>query len=472
MPALSRRVSAFTCSLAFAAAANAAPLPAPVARALADAGIPDSAVALIVQEAGAVAPRFAHNAAQPMNPASVMKLVTTYAALELLGPAYTWRTEALARGELREGVLRGELILRGGGDPALGHEQLWLLLRQLRAQGLREIRGDLVLDRSRYAPAPHDPGAFDGEPLAAYNVGPDALLLAHKAMRLRLAPAAGTPKVTSEPPLDGLEVLSLLRPAAGECGDWKEGVRADLFEHGEHARLVLTGAYPSACGEQTLPLGVLDHPAFVLGAFRSLWRELGGTLQGRVRDATTGADALPLASTVSPPLAVVIRDINKFSNNVMARQLLLTLGAEKVRVPAAESDGAAAIQAWLAAKGWSVPELVIENGSGLSRRERISAGALARLLQAAYAGPLMPEFVASLPLLAVDGTLRRRLPGAPVAGRAHVKTGYLAEVRALAGYVLDRAGRRWVVVFLVNHPQAAAARQAQDALLEWVFQGD
>jgi D-alanyl-D-alanine carboxypeptidase/D-alanyl-D-alanine-endopeptidase (penicillin-binding protein 4) len=342
-----------------------------------------------------------------LNPASVMKLVTTYAGLELLGPAYAWKTEAYASGPLRDGVLEGDLVLKGYGDPRLGYEQFWLLLRQLRAKGLREIRGDLVLDRSHFTAVAHDPARFDNEPLRPYNVGPDALLLNFKSV---------------------------------------------------------------SCEEQRWNIAVQDHPQFVLGVFRQLWTELGGTFTGDVRDGPVPAEARAVGVLPSPTLAEVVRDINKFSNNVMARQLFLTLGMESGKRPAGAADADAAIRAWLDARGLAVPELVLENGSGLSRRERISAEGLGRVLQAAWRSAVMPELIASLPVTATDGTMRKRLKQNGVAGQAHIKTGSLEGVRSIAGYVLDKSGRRWIVVFFVNHAGAGGAQAAQDALLQWVYE--
>jgi len=166
-----------------------------------------------------------------------------------------------------------------------------------------------------------------------------------------------------------------------------------------------------------------------------------------------------------------VRDMNKFSNNVMARQLYLTLGAEGFGEPGTEGKSERVIREWLAGKGLAMPELVLENGSGLSRTERISARNLGLLLLTSFQSPVMPEFLASLPLAAVDGTMRKRLGDASVAGQAHIKTGSLTGVRAIAGYVLDASGRRLVVVSIVNHPNAVNAEAAQDALLDWVHQG-
>jgi D-alanyl-D-alanine carboxypeptidase/D-alanyl-D-alanine-endopeptidase (penicillin-binding protein 4) len=448
-------------------------LPSPVAAALKAADIPQSAISLVVQEAGSTTPRVSVNAAQPMNPASVMKLVTTYAALELLGPAYTWRTEAYGSGALSEGVLAGDLYLKGYGDPKLTFEGFWLLLRRLYARGIREIRGELVLDRSHFEPLVHDSGAFDGEPLRPYNVGPDAMLINFKSVSFLFLPdsARGKVDVIAQPALAQLDVLNLLKLGGGPCHDLRAMLRPDITYNGPNARIVFTGTYPESCGEKTWSLGLLDHPQYAHGLFRQLWQELGGTVSGGMREGKVPVEARLLASSESPSLSEVMRDINKFSNNVMARQLLLTLGAESAKRPARPEDGERAVRQWLTQKGLSMPELVLENGSGLSRRERISGGSLARLLQAAYRSAVMPEFIASMPLVAVDGTMRKRLNDRPVAGNAHIKGGSLEGVSTMAGYVLDVKGKQQVVVFLVNHANAGAARAAHDALLQWVYAG-
>jgi len=234
-------------------------------------------------------------------------------------------------------------------------------------------------------------------------------------------------------------------------------------------RLTFSGRYATSCGERERSYSVLPHAQYVLGLFRELWRELGGTFTGTVRDGTVGADARLIAAVESPPLAQVVRDMNKFSNNVMARQLFLTLGAEGAGEPATQEKAERVIREWLTGKGLSAPELILENGSGLSRTERISARNLGLLLLSSFRSPVMPEFIASLPLAAVDGTMKKRLSDAGVAGQAHIKTGTLTGVRSMAGYVLDAQGRRLVVVSMVNHPNAANAQAAQDALLAWIY---
>ncbi len=458
-----------------ALSARASDLPAPVAQALKAAGIPPAATAVWVREVDAVTPRLALNARAAMNPASTMKLVTTFAALDLLGPAYVWKTEAFATGPSSDGVLAGDLYLRGGGDPKLTYDQFERLLRQIRARGIRDIRGDLVLDRGAFELAAADPGRFDAQPMRPYNVAPDALLLNFKAVTLQLIPdpAQKALLVAMEPAPANLDLVNKITLGNGNgngCGDWKERLRADVFGHGQTTRLVLTGVYPQSCGEQRWNIAVQEHPQFVLGVFLQLWAELGGSLSGGVREAAVPTDARALGLLASPTLGEVVRDINKYSNNVMARQLFLTLGMEAGRRPAGAEDADAAIRSWLEVRGLGIPELVLENGSGLSRRERISAEGLGRLLQAAWKSAVMPELMASLPVTATDGTMKKRLRQNGIAGQAHIKTGSLEGVRSIAGYVLDKGGRRWIVVFFVNHPNAGGAQAAQDALLQWVYE--
>ncbi|MGE5467627.1 MAG: D-alanyl-D-alanine carboxypeptidase/D-alanyl-D-alanine-endopeptidase [Ignavibacteria bacterium] len=447
-------------------------LPAPVAEALKAFAIPPAAVAVYVQEVGAAAPRLAINAGRPMNPASVMKLVTTYTALGMLGPAYTWKTEVRADAPVTEGRLAGNLYIRGSGDPKLTFEQFWLLLRQLRAQGIRDIEGDLVLDRSIFQ-VPADEAAFDDQPLRAYNVAPDALLVGFKAIRIGLAPdpAARAVQLAVEPQPANLDVVNRIRLGNNGCGDWKDALRADLSRHAERFRLVVTGSYSASCGQKNWLLGVMPHDLYVRGVFEQLWSELGGSIKGGVRDGAAPAGARLVASIESPGLAEIVRDINKFSNNVMARQLFLTLGAENGKRPARPADAESTVREWLAAHGLAFPDLVIENGSGLSRQERVTAESLGRLLQSAWKSPLMPEFVASLPLAAVDGTMKKRFNGNGAAGQMHIKTGTLEGVKSIAGYVLDAKGRNQAVVFIINHPNAQAGQAAQDALLQWVYEG-
>ncbi len=464
-----------------AAAAGAAALPAQVTAALEQAHVAEANRAFVVVPLDGGPLQLALQGSVPMNPASTMKLLTTFAALSTLGPNYHWHTEALSRHAPSGGRLDGDLIIRGSGDPSLVVERWWLFVERLRALGIREIRGNLVIDRSGYALPVDASGSIDGNELRPYNVAPDALLVNFKTVGFTFTPlaGAGSARVAVLPPLDGMKPIAPPRLAGGPCGDWKGRLQAD-FSH--PLAPAFHGSYPRACGEKTWYVSLLSPDNYALASFRALWRTAGGVFHGGVRDGVAGAGDIVLVDQESPPLAEVIRDINKNSNNVMARQLFLSLGAapaEPLRggtagehatpapaEPASTARSARVVQAWLDREGMPMPELVLQNGSGLSRQERISAGGLARLLVRAWHSNEMPNFLASLPMAGVDGTMKDR-PGA--SGAAYVKTGTLAEVRALAGYVFAASGHRYVVVALINDAHAEAAQDAHDLFLEWVF---
>ncbi len=441
-----------------------AELPEPIERALAAAGIHEANVALVIQPLDSPTPLVSHGADRPLNPASVMKLLTTLAALETLGPAHTFKTRVLLTGEIKGDTLQGDLVLKGGGDPSLTLERFWLLLREVRAQGIRHIAGDVLIDQSCYDLAPEDPGAFDQAPLRPYNAPPAALLVDFNTLSLRLAPENGALRLTLDPP--GLPVRGQVRLTDQACNGWQAGLAYRLAE----GALWVSGSYPAACGAGSLRLSLLPPDQAVAAAFRALWAELGGSLSGEVLAAHTPPEARVLLEFESLPLARIVTDINEYSNNVMTRMLFLNLGALREGPPATLAKGEAALRDWLTARGLTMPELVIENGSGLSRIERISAASLARLLRYAASRPVFHDFIASLPTLGLEGTLRQRLAASPLSGRAWLKTGTLNGARNLAGYVMDAQGRLHLFVFLVNHPRAAAAAAAQDAALTWLDQ--
>ena len=444
-------------------------LPASINSALKRAAIPVSAVGTYVQQIEDGNILIAANNSLPMIPASTMKLVTSAAALDLLGPTYTWKTRVYVDGVRSGDILYGNVIFKGGGDPKLVVENFWLLLRQIRARGVREIRGNVILDRSLFAEISFDPAQFDGDPLKPYNAGPDALLLNYGALTLHFMPdnATGRVIVTTEPPLAGIDIHA---PALGDgpCDAWRSKLQLVVLP----TKITVGGKLASTCGEKSwaiYPYGWTQTQYFGR-VFRQMWRDTGGTFEGDVVDGMPGPSAVLIAEHESISLPEILRDMNKFSNNVMARQLLFTISTLNSVFPATPERGAQVIKTWLSEKGIDNPELTIENGAGLSRNERISPGTLGRLLVKAYRAPTMPEFVSSLPLAGFDGTMRRRLQDRAVAGNAHIKTGTLNEVRAIAGYVLAASGRHYAVVNFINHPNASRGQEAQDLLLQWIYE--
>ena len=455
----------YSLPLIFLLATNtqAVTLPSAVTKELRKADIPLSGVAIIVQEINKPTPLIHLNAAQPMNPASTMKLLTTYAGLEILGPAYRWKTEAYLDGKLENGVLYGDVIFKGYGDPKLTIQEFWLWLRELRQRGLREIRGDILLDRDFFEKTSFDPAAFDSKPNRAYNVGPDALLLSFNALHLRLLPDAGRTIALLEPELHGYQLVNHITTSDKLSCNEEDAYHSHL----ERGKIVLEGNIPANCGEAQDYFSLLAPDEYFFAVFTSLWQELGGQIHGKVRVGSVPESLAAFSTHLSPPLSELIRDINKFSNNTMARQLFLTLGTHDSAV-ASIAQSTSTLEHWLETKKLRFPELVLENGAGLSRIDRISAHHLAELLERASQSPYSAELEASLPILGMDGTVKRRFRDSEIAGRAHLKTGTLGGAKSIAGYVHASSGKRWILVFIINHPNAKFGQAAQDSLIEWV----
>lgn len=453
---------------AIGAAASANGLPAEVTQALQQAEIPLHAVSFVIQPLNTTKPVLAHRADQAMNPASVMKLLTSVVALEKLGPVFTWQTRVWAEGEIRQRTLYGDLIIQGEGDPTLTLERLWLLQREIRARGIDSIQGNLILDTHLFELPALDAGALDGEPLAVYNALPGALLANYNATTVRLRAVENNVQITHDLNLSELTMTSQLVVDDMPCGEWKDRLSLITFD-AVHKELRFEGRYARDCGEKQLNLNVFDPAHHFDATFRAMWKQSGGELSGHTQLGKAPDDRAALISFTSLPLAEALRSLNKYSNNVMTRNLYLTLGAAHAGAPATLEKSRRAIDAWLMEKKINAPELVLENGAGLSRIERVSARNLVRILQAVYTSPYFSEFESALPIVAVDGTLKRRFTDTPVAGRAHLKSGTLQDVRALAGYVLNRSGQRVIFVMMINHPNAERADGAQRALLAWTY---
>ncbi len=447
-----------------------AELPATVTNALKAAGIPAKNVAVYVQSVESNNATLSHNADKSMNPASVMKLVTTNAALDMLTPAYRWKTEVYRDGDVVNGVLQGNLIIKGYGDPSFKAQDFWRMLMSLQQAGIKEIKGDLVIDKSYFAKDIANKKIFDDETWRAYNAEPSAFLVNGRNTSFKFIATDSSVSVNQEFELNEIQIVNNMKLVQGACGDWRSRFSYEVKPNSIGATVTFNGTFSPDCGERYLELSVFDDEKYAFYTFKKLWRGLGGSFTGQLKTQEIPIGAVKVLEQFSDPLAYVVRDINKWSNNLMARQLLLTLAAEKLGAPATEVNGATVLKTWLAYRGLKFDELIIENGSGLSRIERISAEHLGKMLVSTYNSPEMPEFMASLPILALDGTVKKRLNDSASNGRAHLKTGSIDGVSSIAGYVLDANNHRYVLVMLVNHPKAAASKNAQDALIEWVHQ--
>ncbi|OON59331.1 D-alanyl-D-alanine carboxypeptidase/D-alanyl-D-alanine-endopeptidase [Massilia sp. KIM] len=478
-----RRLSLSLAAALFAASGFAhAQLPDAVAQALAQNGLPEDALGVLVLKGDQVL--LSHQSALPMQPASTMKLVTTMVGLERLGPVFRGRTELRTTGAIEGEVLRGNLILKGGADADLSGEALENMLRALRYQGVRRIEGDLVLDRELFQPARMDLGLppFDEAPEAYYNVIPDALLVNKNMVQLDMRSTGKRLQLRMQPELEQVSIGSEMSLVDADCAKWEDGWKLPEARRQPDGRIriVLRGTFPRNC-VRSYGINVLDRDDYVGRLVRQKWKELGGRISGKTVTGATPPASTLLAEHSARMLPELLRDINKPSDNALARTLFLSLGSLQpdpatgsAALPANGEPTAAraeaAVREWMRAQRIDDTGFVIENGSGLSRIERISPQQMAYLLQAGLRSPWAPEFQASMPIAAMDGTLRRRLQGSAAAGRARLKTGTLRNVTALAGYVPDANGSLCVFVAMVNSEQAGngRGRAVLDTLVDWV----
>jgi len=409
---------------------------------------------------------------KPRNPASTIKLLTTLVALDVLGPAYHWRTDVYAQGEIIDGRLDGDLVLKGYGDPFLVTRRVWQLLHNIRLAGVREISGDLLIDDSWFDVSYYDPAAFDHQPLRAYNVAPNALLMNFKAVRYWFEPdnESGAVNVRVDPPLVNLRVDNRLGLANSSCRGFQRGIA--ITSNDTVDKVIFSGRFPNGCTRYAMDRTALSHNEFDYGLFASLWRESGGSFSGDWHKVVMSEDAEPLLSFSSLPLADVIARTNKYSNNVMARQLLFTLDAEANGAPGTENGGKAVIMKWLADHDLASTTIAIQNGAGLSRKTLMTARDMANILQFAWRQPYMPEYLASLSLSGLDGTLRQRFGHTELIGKAHLKTGTHDHVTAVAGYLQSRSGRRFAIVAMQNFKDIhrGPGAEVQEALLRWLYE--
>jgi D-alanyl-D-alanine carboxypeptidase/D-alanyl-D-alanine-endopeptidase (penicillin-binding protein 4) len=457
-------------SLPLAGAADNDELPVGVRSALNIRQVPEDTLSVHIADVETGEVVLEYMAATPRNPASTMKLLTTLVALDTLGPAYRWKTDVYALGEIKNGRLEGDLLLKGYGDPFLVTERFWQMLRSIRRAGIDEISGDLLIDDSYFDIGAYDPGAFDKQPLRAYNVAPNALLTNFKVVRYWFEPNGQSVKVIIDPPLDNLRVTNQLRVTPGSCRGYQRGIA--VSGNGRDDEVTFSGRFPGGCERYAMDRAVLSHNEFTYGLFRSLWSESGGRFDGAWENTVVAEDKEPLLSFESLPLFEMIARVNKHSNNVMARQVLYTLSSEVLGPPGTEAGGRDVIAKWLAAKDLEPSELALENGAGLSRESRITAADMAALLQFAWVQPYMPEYLASMSLTGLDGTLSRRFGDSDLVGKAHLKTGSLDHVTAIAGYVQARSGRRFTLVVMQNYEDIhrGPGEEVQEALLRWLYE--
>lgn len=393
---------------------------------------------------------FSHRAATRRIPASNVKMLTAAAALSRLGPDYRFATDFYAPTGLREGVVAGDLYLKGYGDPLFVHERMRDLVRRLRLRGVRRIAGDLVADDAFFDEKRHGRGWRVGRSIRPYLAPHGALSLNFGLANVVVAPGdgAGSPaRVRLEPPSRALRLDARVRTSRrGRARirlarrPWKGG---DVIE--------VRGSVPAGGRMETYRVPVTDPTAFAAGAVAAEFERQGIAVAGGIRRGATPPGAALLARNLSPPLGEAVRSLNKASNNFVAEQILKTLGAEAHGAPGTARKGLRAVRDFLVSVGVPGSEFTLADGSGLSRENRISPRALVTLLEAAYKDfRLRPEFMASLAVFGVDGTIRKRRRERAAARRVRAKTGILRGVRALSGYAAASNGETLAFSVLMN----------------------
>ena len=468
-------------------------VPAPVARLLRASGLPLSSFGIDVRpiDDTAAPDLLALNADQPFMLASTTKLVTSLAALDLLGPDHRWTTRAHATGPLADGRVNGDLVIVGG-EVGLTAAELRRWFVQMRAEGVREVAGNIVLDgvallherdpaqaAATAAEASSDRHPENGLPddARAYNLG---------KLLVSVEPSPGARAIVGVRPRAANVVIVNDVLMGGGCDAWARWRTPDETKGGPPMQLWVRGRWDASCGHGDIawvrPPGSIDggpkldaagtagDPVPPEQLVAELWRETGGRLRGRVVQdaAATAARAGAWHSAISTPLAEVMREMNKTSNNAAARSVLRALGGG-VDVPRRTlSTAQERVHEWLLAQGLADGDIRVVEGSGQSHAERGKPRALVQLLVNAWRGTASQAFVDSLPIAGVDGTLAHRMKGTAAAGQAWLKTGTLADARALAGYVKGRSGTVYAVSAIVMNRAAARGTPTLDALIEWL----
>ncbi len=422
-----------------------------------------------IHEVKSSAPLLTFNADVPRNPASIMKLVTTYAALGILGSNYHWPIELYKTGPIEKGVLQGNLYLKGYGYPNFKPNDLRLLLKGLRTRGIKKITGNLVLDNTYFAPNTKGAGDFDGKTYAKYNALPDALLYNEGISELYLTPKSKSVSLISLYPDENIILVNHVKLKNVKCRGRYTSPVMRVKPKAQKKEIYFDGLLSSRCGQRKYTIVISKAVNMVNGSFRKIWTtEMGGSIEGKkLIVAKTPNNAHLLYSIKGKAVKDILPLINKKSNNVMARQLFLSIAA-KAGTPATLKKGADKIKQWYLSRGLDFSKLQIENGSGLSRIGRVSARHIGELLLDAYKSPNRNYLLKSLPIMGVDGTLRRRMRGTVAANNSFMKTGTLRDARGIAGYVKAENGKTYVVVILHNGVNAKSrVLAAHNKLIEW-----
>ena len=444
-------------------------LPNEIQQLLRSKGMSPWGMSAYVQAIGSPRPLISHNAQIARNPASVMKLLTAYVAIGVLGPNYRWPIEISTNGNIQAGVLSGNVYIKGYGAPDFDTEGLREMLRQIRRKGIHTIQGRLIFDDTYFNGPKIDPGAFDGKPYSSYNAQPDALMFNERRSTFSASRKGNKIRVSTSTPAHNLVLVNRIKRAKRSC---KVSTRVKRGR-GDKVTITFSGYLARRCRARGFTMAVTDPANTMYSAIQRIWkRELKGNINTQFMVGATPPNTQMVHVHYSKSLSELLPTVVKDSNNVMARQLMRSIGAKRFGAPGTPKKGAEAIDDYLRRQGLDFPELRIENGSGLSRYARISTENISQLLIKAFHGPQRDVLMRSMAIAGVDGTMKRRLRSTAVRGRGFFKTGTLRDVRGIAGYINAADGRTYVVSILHNDPRARSrGRMIHDNFLEWVYWG-
>ncbi len=384
-------------------------------------------------------------------PASNVKVLTTAAAFYYLKPNFKFKTSVYYTGRFSSGHISGDLYLKGFGDPNLVSEELWSLVRALKRRGLREIHGDLVVDDTYFDEERFAPGSGGGQSLRPFQAPHGAASLNFNTLGLYVEPNP----VVGKPPRAVVDPNSLYVQLVNNAKTARRRSKATLRvrreAHSKGDLIILEGRLPAGSRQRRIWVSITSPARYLGHTFREFLEWEGITVSGEVRRGRTPSPARSLESHLSKPLSIILWHLNKWSNNFIAEQILKTLGAEVLGAPGTRKKGIAVVQRYMKRLGYGPESFTVADGSGLSRKSRISPAQLVSVLADMYDDfRFHPEFVASLAVMGVDGSVRNRLDDTPAERRIRAKTGTLSGVDALSGYAFSRDGDVITFSILIN----------------------
>jgi serine-type D-Ala-D-Ala carboxypeptidase/endopeptidase (penicillin-binding protein 4) len=451
-----------------AAGTASAKLPASLAKIL--KGYPNSEVSIYIQKLGSNTPLATLNPTAMRTPASVVKILTTYTALAKFGPKYRWKTSLYISGDIKDGVLDGDIMFKGYGDPGLINEDVEVMVETLKKRGIHTITGNLILDDSYFDVTQENSAMFDNNAYSPYNANPNALLLNHRASAITIHPDSkrGMILISKDIPDDSYSIVDKTSAHNGKCTGSIPAMQVKT-NNVENATVTFLGKVSKHCRQATI-YRVLTHPTHMFYAtFKHMTTKHGIDFKGTMKHQKIPKNARALYAFRSRPLSTIIAATNKDSNNVMARQIMLTIGAHTYGAGVTKRKSATALLSYLKKQGILSKRALVVNGSGLSRTARLSVLGLARLLKVAYK-KYGKTWMDTLAVMGTDGTLRRRMRKTGVRGNAWMKTGSLNNVRSIAGYVKSRSGALYIVVMMHNGKTAQSkGYRLQEQVINWVY---